>query len=230
MAYEKKKYINGTTPAGRFKYPKLSKPDFGTKEYPKEDGEYSVQLILNASDPATKAFIAFLDPYYQTAIKNANDEFNKLKVDIRKKHGGVKVNPLFTELYDSETEAPTGEISFKFTAKHSYVDKKTEARMILNKPPMFSATKTPLKNVDPWGGTLGKVAFSFEDGGYFIPGTAAAGLKLKLTGTQILELVEAGARDANSLGFRDEEGYDDINVPADAPASDAQDDEDGTAF
>jgi hypothetical protein len=43
-------------------------------------------------------------------------------------------------------------------------------------------------------------------------------------------LVEAGARDANSLGFRDEDGYDDITAPTDAPTADAQDDADGTAF
>jgi hypothetical protein len=207
----KKKRITMTTPPGRFSYPKLDKADYGTKDYPKPAGEYSVQFILNAKDPATKAFLAKLDPYYQEALSKGRAEFDKLKVEQRKKLKSLTENPLFTELYDSETEKPTGEIKFKFSTPASYKDRDTEAVQKVNPPPMFSASGKPVKGVTPWGGTLGKVSFVFDEDGYFIPGTGSAGLKLRLAGTQILELVEGGQRDAKSLGFGSEDGYDDIS-------------------
>jgi hypothetical protein len=56
-----------------------------------------------------------------------------------------------------------------------------------------------------WGGSEGKVSFAVSS--YFIPGTAAAGLKLMLNGVQIIDLVSNGSRSADSHGFGEEEGY-----------------------
>ena len=63
-----------------------------------------------------------------------------------------------------------------------------------------------------WSGTTAKVSFSVglnKEGvpGYFIPGTGAAGLKLKLLAVQIIDLKSGGERSADSYGFGAEEGY-----------------------
>src|SRR5438128_1234890 len=99
----------GTTFKGKFKWPKLTEPDFGTKDYPKPDGEYSTKLVGRADDKDVQAFIAKWQPLHDEAIKRAEDEFKALPVATRKKLGKVTVNPLYTEIYDEETEEPTGE-------------------------------------------------------------------------------------------------------------------------
>ena len=73
---EKKKNPVLTSPRGVFKFPKLSEPDFGTKEYPAPDGKYSVNLILQANDRAAQAFIRALQPLHDAAIEEAREEFS----------------------------------------------------------------------------------------------------------------------------------------------------------
>ena len=68
------------------------------------------------------------------------------------------------------------------------VSKKTGKKWT-RKPSLFDAKGTILKNAPPiWGGTVGKVAFSVTEGGYFVPGTGAAGISLSLEGVPIIEL------------------------------------------
>jgi hypothetical protein len=55
-----------------------------------------------------------------------------------------------------------------------------------------------------WGGSEGIVAFSARP--YFIAGTGAVGLKLKLLAAQLLKIVQGGGRDAAGYGFGQEEG------------------------
>lgn len=53
MSYQKRpKNVTMTSPRGIFRYPALTKPDFGTDEYPKPDGEYKVTLILTQEEAA----------------------------------------------------------------------------------------------------------------------------------------------------------------------------------
>jgi hypothetical protein len=222
MANEKrKKAPQFTSPKGPFRFPKLSEPDYGNTDYPKPDGEFSVQLILDLADPETQAFIAKLQPLYDEALAEAAEAFKKLKVDSRKalEKKGIKApveNALYTEMYDKETEEPTGEIFFKFAMPMSGEFKtgpKAGERWGPRKPTIVDAKGTIMKKVpEIWGGTKGKVAF--ETNPYFIPGTAAAGLKLKLVGAQILELVAAGGRTAASMGFGVEDGYSHDDTPA----------------
>lgn len=61
-----------------------------------------------------------------------------------------------------------------------------------------------LKVPDIWGGTEGKV--SFEVAPYFIPGTALAGIKLRLNAVQVIELRSGGNKSAGEYGFGEEEG------------------------
>jgi hypothetical protein len=208
MANDKRSYPKFTTPRITFKFPKLTNPDYGSKDYPKPDGEYSLKGILKAGSPEATQLIAKLQPLYDEAMKDAEAKFKELKVETRKKLGSVKPNDLFTTIYDQETEEPTGEIEFKFAMKASGTYKKgpKEGKKWFRKPDLYDAKGLPMRKApDIWGGTVGKV--SFEASPYFIPGTGAAGLKLALLGAQIIELVSGGSKTAASHGFGEEEGY-----------------------
>jgi hypothetical protein len=206
MADNKPKRIKMVSPRGTFVWPRLDEPDYGNEKYPKPDGEFSVQLRMEADNPAMKTFIAKLQPFHDAAVKAAEAKFKELKVDQRKKLGKVTVNDLYRTIYDEETEEPTGEIVFKFTMKAGGTTKK--GKVWSQKPTVVDAKGTTMKKVPKVGsGTVGKVSFDFTEDGFFIAGTGAAGLSLSLLGAQIIDLVTAGARTAKDLGFTEEDGY-----------------------
>lgn len=202
----KRKFLKMTSPKGTFLWPKLSAPDYGTAEYPNPDGAYSVKLVLQADDPATKAFIAKLTPLHEKAKANGEEAFSKLKPESRKKLKQITINDFYTERLDAETEEPTGELIFNFKMKAGGTTKK--GKKWSTKPAIFDARGVPMKNVpEMWTGTIGKVAFEVDPEGYFIPGTGAAGISLRLTGAQIIELRHGGPGKASDFGFEEEEGY-----------------------
>lgn len=213
------------TPKLTFKFPKLSEPDFGNKDYPKPDGEFSVIGVGKADDPEVKAMIAKLQPYHDAAIKNAKAEFEALKPAQRKKLEKITIQPLYAETVD-EDEEPTGEVEFKFSMRYSGVFKQGpkegqkwfrvpdifDARG--NKLPYFDKNRKPVKGMPGiWGGTVGRIAFELglnKEGepGYFIPATGLSGLSLRLQAARIIDLVSGGQRSASDYGFDDEEdGY-----------------------
>lgn len=203
MADKKAKRKTFVSPKGIFKYPALTSPDYGNDSFPKPDGEYKVTLILDQKD--ADKLVEKLQPLYDEAMEAAEEEFGKMKVASRKKLGEVKPNDLFTEVYDPETEEPTGQVEFKFSMKASGVAKKTGKKWE-RKPALFDAKGNPMKKIAAiWGGTIGKVSFTTSP--YFIPGTAAAGLKLQLEAAQIIELVAGGQRNASGYGFEEEDGF-----------------------
>lgn len=202
MANSKPKLFSTTTPRGVFRYPALTKPDFGTDEFPKPDGEYKVTLILSQEE--AEPLIAQLQPLYDAAIEAGKEEFKGLKVEARKKLKQITEQPFFSEEYDKETEEPTGNLLFNFKMKASGVRK--DKTKWSRKPAIFDAKGKPLLKVpDIWGGTEGKV--SFEVSPYFIPGTALTGIKLQLNAVQVLELRSGSQRDASQYGFGAEDGY-----------------------
>ncbi len=199
---KKEKLPSFVSPKGVFRYPALTSPDYGTKEFPKADGEYKVQLILTEAE--AKPLIEKLQPIFDAAISEGEEKFKELKVEQRKKLGSLKVNDFYATEYDQETEDPTGNLIFKFTMKASGKDKKggTWER----KPALVDAKGTPLKDIKGiWGVTVGKVSFDVSP--YFIPGSGAAGVKLRLNAAQIIDLVAGGGRDAEGFGFDKEDGY-----------------------
>ena len=212
MADAKKKDPEFRTPKCTWKFPKIDKPDYGNKKFPKPKGEYSVQAEMDASAASTKKFLEPLEALHREAVEAARVEFKELKVESRKKleknngKGGIQINDLFSTLYDQETEKPTGKIGFKFAMPASgEYEKNGEKVKWTAKPRIFDATGKPITKVpEVWGGTEGIVAFSARP--YFIPGTGAAGLKLKLLAAQITKLVQGGGRDAAGYGFGSEEG------------------------
>lgn len=199
---KKEKLPSFVSPKGTFRYPALVTPDYGTKDFPKEDGEYKVQLILTEAE--AQPLIEKLQPLYDAAISEGEEKFKGLKVEQRKKLGSLKANDLYAIEYDQETEEPTGNVIFKFTMRAS--GKKKDGTTWNMKPAIFDAKGTPMKEPPAiWGGTVGKI--SFEAAAYFIPGTGSAGLKLRLNAAQIIDLVSGGGKDAGAFGFGEEEGY-----------------------
>ncbi|MBH3383811.1 DUF2815 domain-containing protein [Pseudomonas juntendi] len=219
MSYQKRpKNVTMTSPRGIFRYPALTKPDFGTDEYPKLDGEYKVTLILTQEEAAP--FLAKLEPLHEAAIANGREEFKKLKIEARKKLKDVTVQPLYTEEYDKETEEPTGRLFFNIKMAASGKSKK-DGSVWTRKPALFDAKGKPMLKVpDIWGGTEGKV--SFEVAPYFIPGTALAGIKLRLNAVQVIELRSGGNKSAGEYGFGEEEG----GFDAESVAEQEQDEKD----
>jgi|NOAtaT_6_FD_contig_31_486857_length_892_multi_2_in_0_out_0_2 hypothetical protein len=221
MTDKKQKKITLVSPKATFRYPKLNAPDFGTEQYKKEGGEYSVQLVMDAE--AARPFIEKLTPLHEAAVQEGQVKFDNLNVAQRKKLGTLKVQPLFMEEYDKETEEPTGNLIFKFASKASGVGK--DGKSWSRKPTVFDAkgqaiTKLP----DIWGGTVGKV--SFTPNPYFIAGQGLAGLKLYLSAVQIIEL-RSGGGTADSFGFGEEEGfeYEETSTPAEKEGFGAAEDD-----
>jgi hypothetical protein len=189
---------------GVFKYPRLNEPD--TKF--KAEGEYSVKLIGNSSDATVQALIAKLRPMHEAAVARGKAMIKKGK--------SLTINPLFAEVYDETTEEPTGEVefTFKMAASGTYKNGPKAGQTWTRKPGIFDAKgNTLVKAPSIWGGTVGKVSFEVgvdrESGepGYFVPGTGACGLSLRLLAVQIIDLVSGGQRTAAGYGFGEEDGY-----------------------
>jgi hypothetical protein len=203
MADKKPQNFKGTSPKGTFRYPALTKPDYGNDKFPKPDGEYKVSLILTEDE--AQPLIKALAPSYEEAKANAEEEFKKLPVATRKKLGEVKLNDLYAIEYDKETEEPTGNVIFSFKMKASGKRKKDDS-VWTSKPALFDAKGKPLLKVpEIWGGTIGKV--SYEAVPYFVAGQGAGGLTLRLVAAQIIELRSGGQRDASDYGFGEEDGF-----------------------
>lgn len=198
---EKKKPAKITTPKGIFRYPALTKPDYGTQDYPKPNGVLKVDLILDEEKDAE--FISKMQAIHDKAVEDGKKKFAELKVEQRKKLKELKVADLFTTEYDKATEEPTGRVIFKFATTASGENDKGEKWT--RKIPLFDAKGKPVNLQAVGGGTVGKV--SFEASPYFIPGTGLAGVKFYLVAAQIIELkVWSGSADAGEYGFGEEEG------------------------
>lgn len=203
---------------GEFRFPKLTKDqiDYGTDDYPKPDGEFSVQLIGDPNDTAVKAELARLEPLHKQAIADAKEAFKELKPETKarllknnKEGKGILINDLYSEEFDKDTKEPTGRIVFKIAMKHSGVYKggPKDGQTWKRYPALFDAAGRKITNPpEIWSGTIGRV--SYEARPYFIPGTGAVGVKLSLEAARILELISRGERSASSYGFDgEEEGY-----------------------
>ena len=204
MTDKKAKPFKTTTPKGVFKFPKLIEPDYGSKDYPDPDGSYKVTLVLSQED--AQALIKKLQPEFDKAIEAGREAFAKLPVANRKKLGDLKVADFYTEVYDKETEEPTGEIEFKFKAKASGTTK--EGKAWKRDLAIFDAKGVPVTKLKSiWGGTIGKVSFSATP--YFVAGQGTAGLSLRLEAVQIIKLSQGGNRSASDYGFgAEEDGFD----------------------
>lgn len=227
MSDARPKQIKMNTPKGTAKWPKLTEPDYGTSEYPKPEGEYSVKLVWDESDPAFLKFRAKMQPYLDAAEAAGQAAFDALKKPQRDKLGAMKLNPLFTPIYD-ENDEPTGQVEMKLTMKASGIVKKgpREGKKWARSPALFDALGRPIKQkVEIWGGSELIVSFSFNPEGYFVAGTGVAGLKCSLEAVQIVTLRAGGAKSAQDYGFGAQEGGFDASQMADEGEGAGEDDE-----
>lgn len=225
MAAARIKRPSFISPKGTFQYPSLSQPDYGNESFPKPDGEFKVALVVPMSAD-TQAFIDKLMPAWVEAIALGQVAFAKLDVKLRKKFEKLTEQMFFEPEYDKESEQETGNVIFKFKTKYKITDKKTQ-EVRFNKIGLFDAKGKPLPvGTSIYGGTIGKVAFQTAD--YWVAGQGMAGISLRLSGAQVIELVGPGNRTAASMGFGEEDGYeageagDDDTPPFDADAPKSQ--------
>lgn len=217
---EKKKRKRRTTPKGEALFIHLVTPDYGTKEFPDEDGSFTISLRLSETEAETlKQSIAEEIEEAKAAMQEA---FNELSVANRKKlKEPVWVEPGTVE-YDRETEEPTGNILFRFKTKAIYKDAKT-GQTRGRKVPVFDSMSAPVKLRDePGWGSLVRVCFTAAP--YFVSGTGKAGVSFYLDAVQILRLNAAGERSASDYGFaaeEDEDGFTASSLADEQQADDA---------
>lgn len=202
---DKKSNPTLTSPRGVFVYPSLNKADMGTKAFPKPDGEFKVTLRVPAA-VAEKWREGPLAAIIKQAQEEADAEFAKLPVGTRKKLKALTWNDVGTDEFDKETEEATGFVLFKFSMKAS--GKRKDNTAWSQKPTIFDSKGVRIAQPPQiWGGSEGKV--SFEAAPYFIPGTGAAGVALRLKAVQLLKLVSGGERSASEYGFAaEDDGFD----------------------
>jgi len=215
----KTKQIKITSPRGILKYPRLNEPD---GKFDPERPAYRTSLILNGRNENVKAFLAKLDELMEQAKSQAAADFKELKIETRKKIGEIIPNPAYSQVYDEETEEPTGEIEVRFT-RRAAGKRKDGTHWTAPRPPLFDSAKPPKlisRNLEIWGGTVAAINFTINP--YFMPATGKYGITLRIEAVQIFELVtKGGARSADYYGF---EGADDGWSADDlVEAEDAQD-------
>lgn len=224
MAKKNENVVKMTAPIGVAAWPKLSEPDYGSKEYPKPDGEFSVKMLWREDDEAFVAFREELEGYMPAVEAMARQKFGEMKKASRDKLGDVNQNPLFSTVYDKDDE-PTGDVEAKFSMKHSGIIKNgpRTGQKWTRRPGLFDAFGHPLKKgIDIWGGSELIVAFEFMKDGYFIPATGAYGIKLQLAAAQVVTLRQGGEKSASEFGFGKVDGG--FDVSAYAGSDDDEDD------
>lgn len=251
MAERKRKPIH-LTPRGVFKYTHLNKPDFGTKKFPKKEGEFSVTLVLDKDDPKTTAFIEKIEALMPELEEQAQELFDEASARVKAKWKAKKITePVFQPFYQDELDEdgdPTGNLLFRFKTKATYEDKesgqtKTKVIKLLDgRGEVIPNKKRPLV----YSGTEGKVAFTVSLS--FIPEEAKAFVTFYLAEVKILKLAAStGGRSAfadddeesdfssDDLEEREEEDEDDkpkgksktkSKRPADDDLDDDEDDDD----
>ena len=175
---EKKKRATYTTPKGESLFAHLVNVDYGTEQYPDEKGSFNVTLALDA-DAAAK-LDSLIAHEVDTARAEAEEKFDGLKPQTKKKFGSVNFNEVGPEEYDREGN-PT------------------------RKVPLFDSMQQPVKLSDePGNGSVIRVAFCCVP--YFVEGQGMGGLSLYLNAVQIIRLNTSGERSASDYGFGAEEG------------------------
>lgn len=210
MSDNKPKITKMNTPVGVAIWPKLTEADYGTKDYPKPEGEYSVKMRFKETDPAFVSFREKMEAFIPAVEEMATEEFNGLKKPQRDKLKAPTFNDVFVTVYD-EDEEPTGEVEMKFSMKAGGVVKKgpRAGKKWSRRPDIFDAfgrKVPPSAGVEIWGGSELIIAFNFREDGYFIPATGAWGIKLQLDAAQIITLRQGGERSAEDHGFKAQEG------------------------
>lgn len=210
-----KKPKQHTTPKAEALFVHIVEPDHGTKEFPDEEGSFTVTLRM--PEEQAQRFLDSLNEELEEAQAQMDKEFASLSVATRKslKH------PTFvmpgTEEYDRETEEPTGYILFRFKTKAKYTNK--QGKVMDRKVAVFDSMLSPVSlSAEPGWGSIMRVSFTARP--YFVNGTGKAGLTFYLNAVQILKLNASGERSGTDYGFASEDdGFTADDMPADQPVA-----------
>jgi len=208
-----KQGVKRLTPKGVLVYPKLTKPDYGTQEYPDKEGSYRTNLRMNRNDAGVEAFLQKLDELMELSKQEAEAIFAALPLQVRKKaeasQGGIQAQLPYTEIYDEATEEPTGEVEVRIKRKASG-ERNDGTKWVTPPPPIFDSASPPKrlpKAVEVWSGSTGVV--NVEAFPYFVNATCSYGVSLRLNAVQIRDLVSiGGAQNAEAYGFEGGDGFD----------------------
>jgi len=202
------------SPAGVARYPHLHRPDDRPINGVPQTPRYKLDLALEAG--AAEEIKALINDRVEQSYKEACDANRKVKKQIQRQY------PYFAETDDDGDV--TGRLVFRFKQNAQIKRKDGTVKDVVVQ--MFDAKGQQLKDVKPFGGTVLKAAYSIRP--YFMAATKSAGVTLDLQAVQILELVNAGERSAESFGFGVEEGYvAEASGAGESSDEDADEDDDG---
>jgi len=206
------KGVKMNTPVGVLVYPSLTAPNYGTQQYPDEEGSYRTNLRLIKNDEAVQAFLQKLDEVMELSKQQADEAFAHLPLKTRKSiqesQGGIKPKPIYQDVYDEATEEPTGEIELRIRKKASG-KRKDGTKWQAPRLPLFDSASPPKllpKTVEIWSGS--KAIINLEAQPYFM-NTGHYGVSLRLNAVQIHSLVSrGGSQNAADYGFEGGGGFD----------------------
>jgi hypothetical protein len=206
---DRKKPVLHLTPAGIARYPRLTSPDM---KFKKEYGEYKITLLLPAekaellTDLIDNAMVESLAAAKAADPKNAK----KIKPATDKPY----------KVHQDEDGNDTNLVAFNFKMAAGGLSTKTKEKWS-RRPALFNAKGKPIDptKINIGGGSTVKVAFELY---LFYTPLVGAGVSLRLSAVQVINLVEYAGRDAKAFGFGEEEGYDggeEGSVPGTTPVA-----------
>ncbi|MGH0000082.1 hypothetical protein ACQU0X_08375 [Pseudovibrio ascidiaceicola] len=242
MAQKRQKKEQFFSPVGVFKYCHLNKPD----SYNGSDPRFSVTVVLDKDEPATKALMEKLDsklPELEAVAKKGFANASPKSKGNWKKQGITAPNLVagYEDEYDDDGN-PTGNIIIRAKTFATFTDKDGVEHtkivpLIDGMGEVIPAKKRPLV----YGGTIGRIAFTV---GYTFIATNATGfLSLYLNQVQIKKLKTTGGgssafgaledsdfsgEDLEEYGGRDDDG--DTGEDTEAEGAGTVEDEDEIPF
>lgn len=231
MADKRKKLEQMMSPVGTLIWPHLNRPDI---KFAKDGskGDYHTILRLTLSDPGVQDFVNAIRAKYEESVATGKERFKEAQKEAVKKKGQklewkLKDSPVkaVVEMVEGQEEPQeTGEVDIRF--KMAAFVKPKDKEGWWQEPALFDSKKNSLGKVAKAPrigmGTTARVAFELNP---FWNLGLGAGLSLRLSGVQILKLVEyTGAKSADMLGFGEEPGYEDDGFVFDSSSVEPSDD------
>lgn len=183
---DQKRFEKIVTPKGKAVFPYLTSPD--TKF--NESGEYKVNLRLPKEDAAE-----LMEKINEKTEEHWNETYNQAKAAAKKK---MQKHFPYDDIYDEETEEPTGDVMFKFRMNAQV--KKKDGTVVDLQPKVFDKYgRATTKYVG--GGSIIRVNAQLVP--YHVAATGHVGISLRLNAVQVLEFNSGGS--AEDFGFEVEE-------------------------
>jgi len=190
MSNKKEKLV---TPKAEVVWAFLDEPS--TKFNP--DGVYAVSLAFDGKDKDFKKL-------QQMLKERRDDEFEKWRRDNPKQAKAAKAAPVCVKETD-EDGIETGRVLFNFKMNAKGTSRRTGKEFTMQ-PDIFDAKGIKIEKPPAVGGGS-VVRVAYETFGAYVASSKQYYLSLQMRAVQILELVEAGNRSAESYGFTEEDGF-----------------------